>query len=103
MSKNKNHFFIPYFGNKRKETPLIYEKTKHELNDITTIIEPFCGSCAFSYYISLQHPKKYKYILNDNNKTIHSKDVGWCDFKCSNHWEYWNKLCIIIRTPASIS
>jgi site-specific DNA-adenine methylase len=63
----KNHFFIAYFGNKREEVERIYEQIENSLNNIETIIEPFCGSCALSCYISMKHPKKFKYIINDNN------------------------------------
>ena len=59
----KNHFVISYTGNKRAEVETIYKKLNFD--DIETIIEPYCGSSAISYYISLQQPKKYKYILND--------------------------------------
>ena len=62
----KNHYYTYYFGNKRKEIkdimPLI------NLDNITTIIEPFAGSAAMSYYISTQYPKRFKFILNDNDK-----------------------------------
>lgn len=62
----KNHYYTPYSGNKRKEIkdilPLI------DLDNIKYIIEPFAGSSAMSYYISTQYPKKFKYILNDNDK-----------------------------------
>jgi hypothetical protein len=61
----KNHFYIAYTGNKRNEITVFYQYLN--FNNITTIIEPYAGSCAISYYISLQNPKKYKYILNDNN------------------------------------
>ena len=63
----RNHFLIAYAGNKRTEVENIYKQMSGIINDITTIIEPFCGSSAVSYYISLQHPLKFKYILNDNN------------------------------------
>jgi site-specific DNA-adenine methylase len=43
----KNHFFYPYFGNKREEVEHIYNLS--DLNNIDTIVEPFCGSCAVSY------------------------------------------------------
>ena len=66
----QNHFMIPYFGNKRKEVELIYNEIKDKINDIEFIVEPFCGSCALSYYISLKHPNKYTYILNDNNHQL---------------------------------
>jgi hypothetical protein len=62
----RNHYYSPYVGNKRSEIknimPLI------NLENITTIIEPFAGSSAMSYYISTQYPKRFKYILNDNDK-----------------------------------
>lgn len=67
----KNHFFIPYYGNKRQEVNEIYEFIKHKLDDIEYIVEPFCGTSAFSYFLSLKHPGKFKYILNDNNKFIY--------------------------------
>ena len=38
------------------------------LDNITTILEPFAGSSAMSYYISTQYPNRFKYILNDNDK-----------------------------------
>ena len=62
----KNHYYSPYVGNKRSEIkniiPLI------DLDNITTIIEPFAGSSAMSYYISTLYPYRFKYILNDNDK-----------------------------------
>jgi hypothetical protein len=64
----KNHFIIPYYGNKREEAEKLYNLIN--LDNINIIVEPFCGSCAISYYISVLHPKKYKYILNDYNKLL---------------------------------
>ena len=65
----KNHYLISYAGNKRQEVENIYNycKTLLNNNEIETIVEPFCGSQAFSYYISTLYPKKFKYILNDND------------------------------------
>ena len=65
-----NHFIIPYCGNKRKEVENIYNSIKDNLTGIKTIIEPFCGTSALSYYISTLHPKQFKYILNDNNNYL---------------------------------
>jgi len=60
----KNHFFFPYAGNKRQEVEHIYENI--DIKNMKTIVEPFCGSCALSYYIwTLHKEKNYKYILND--------------------------------------
>jgi hypothetical protein len=53
-------------GNKRKEIKDILPFIN--LDDITTILEPFAGSAAMSYYISTVYPNKFKYILNDNDK-----------------------------------
>ena len=61
----KNHFYMPYYGNKRTEVEEIYNNI--DLTNIKIIIEPFCGSCAMSYYIWTQSKTKMKYILNDNN------------------------------------
>ena len=59
----KNHFFYPYVGNKREEVEHIYNLL--DFNNINTIVEPFCGSCAVSYFIWSQNKdKNYKYILN---------------------------------------
>ena len=69
----KNHFIFGYTGNKREEVEIIYKLLiEHKLlnDDITTILEPYAGTCAISYYISLQHPLKYKYIINDNNENL---------------------------------
>jgi len=55
---------MPYTGNKRSECEDILKVCEFE--NITTIVEPFCGSCAFSFYIASLFPKKFKYILNDN-------------------------------------
>jgi len=65
----KNHFFCGYSGNKRQEVENIYNYIK-TLKNIDTIVEPFCGSSALSYYISTQEPNKYTYILNDNDKIL---------------------------------
>jgi site-specific DNA-adenine methylase len=65
----KNHFFFSYVGNKREEVEHIYNKL--DLNNIDTIVEPFCGSCAVSYYIWKQNKdKNYKYILNDLDNNL---------------------------------
>lgn len=66
----KNHFIYPYFGNKRTEAAYIIENIKDSLLKCDTIVEPYCGSSAISYHISLLYPKKFKYILNDNDKQL---------------------------------
>lgn len=63
----KNHFYISYAGNKREEVEKIFENI--DFTGITTIIEPFCGTCAVSYYISTKI-KGLKYILNDLNENF---------------------------------
>lgn len=64
----KNHFFFPYTGNKREEVETIYGQIN--LDGIDTIVEPFCGSGAISFYISTLHPGQYKYVFNDNNPNL---------------------------------
>ena len=63
-----NHFLFSYPGNKRKEINDIIPF--FELDNIDTIIEPFCGSAAVSVYLAKQYPLKYKYILNDSNPNL---------------------------------
>jgi 16S rRNA G966 N2-methylase RsmD len=63
----KNPFYMPYAGNKRTEAEKIYSSIL-SYDNIETIVEPFCGSCSFSYYCSIQNKdKKFKYVLNDSN------------------------------------
>lgn len=62
----KNHFYISYAGNKRTECEKLYNLIKDKINENTVIVEPFCGSCALSYYIWLLHPN-IKFKLNDMN------------------------------------
>ena len=71
MSRN-NHFLFPYQGNKRKEFNTIYERFKiiNEDGVIDKIYEPFCGSFAFSYFLSTIEPNKYEYHLNDGDSNL---------------------------------
>lgn len=64
----KNHFICTYPGNKRNECENIFNNINFE--SIETIIEPYCGTSAISYYISTKYPKKFKYILNDSNNIL---------------------------------
>jgi site-specific DNA-adenine methylase len=65
----KNHFFTSYTGNKREEVENIYKLI--DFKNINTIVEPFCGSCALSFYIwTLQKQKNYTYIFNDLNNNL---------------------------------
>jgi site-specific DNA-adenine methylase len=64
----KNHFLFPYAGNKRNEVENIYDVL--DLKNITTIIEPFCGSASMSFYIASKNPKRFKYVLNDNDANL---------------------------------
>ena len=66
----KNHFFFSWSGNKRGEIPKIYDYIKNKLDDIDTVIEPFCGSCAVSVFMSITYPGRFKYILNDIDENL---------------------------------
>jgi hypothetical protein len=66
----QNHFLFGYSGNKRTEFKNIYNEFLKIDKEIKYIVEPFCGTSAFSYFLSLINPKKYTYILNDNNKYL---------------------------------
>jgi site-specific DNA-adenine methylase len=65
MVRIKNHFFYAYAGNKRNECNDIFNYIKNDIEKYNNIIEPFCGSCAFSVFMSKLYPLKFKYILND--------------------------------------
>lgn len=66
----KNHFLMAYSGNKRTECERIFNCIEGDLKGVKTIIEPFCGSCAFSVYIANKFPGKFKYVINDNNALL---------------------------------
>jgi site-specific DNA-adenine methylase len=92
----KTHFIFPYVGNKREEVEKIYEiLSKHiDFNSIDTIVEPYCGSSALSYYISTLHPKKFNYVLNDNDKNlIDLYKILSDDVKVKNFISNVNDLC----------
>lgn len=40
-----NHFYIAYAGNKRNEVKKIYDNI--DFDNITTVIEPYCGSLCY--------------------------------------------------------
>jgi hypothetical protein len=63
-----NHFPIAYAGNKRSEFVEIDKFINYD--NIDTVIEPFCGTASMSYKIASKYPKRFKYILNDNNKYL---------------------------------
>ena len=65
----KNHFIFGFAGNKREEVERIVEHIK-DISNVSIVVEPFCGTSALSYYLSTKYPKKFKYILNDNNKHL---------------------------------
>jgi len=63
-----NPFIFSYAGNKRCEYPEIRKSA--DLANVETIIEPFCGSGSFSFFVARDNPKKYKYILNDLDENL---------------------------------
>ena len=63
-----NHFYISWPGNKRAEFKHI-EKYVIDTG-IEVICEPFCGTGAFSFYMSKKYPQKFKYILNDTDSSL---------------------------------
>ena len=67
----KNHFFFAYAGNKRCEVDGILNYIQScNFNNIDTIVEPFYGSSALSYYISTKYPNKFNYVLNDFDENL---------------------------------
>jgi len=65
----KNAFVFGYAGNKRDE---IDEIIKYVDKQYKTIVEPFCGSSAFSIFNFYENKSSedVKYVLNDNNKQL---------------------------------
>lgn len=63
----KKYFYFPYVGGKSKELKYIYKYC--DISKYDVIIEPFCGSSAFSYDVFLKDHNK-TFILNDINKTL---------------------------------
>lgn len=67
-----NNFWIPYFGNKWRELKKFNDDYKNhllpKLTNIKRIVEPFCGSSAFSCWISQY--QKFEYHINDFNKHL---------------------------------
>lgn len=63
--KTKNHFIIPYVGNKREEYEHIKPLLQLQDDKLKNIIEPFAGSCAISFMIWKEHRDKFNYYIND--------------------------------------
>lgn len=63
----KNHFYMAYWGNKREEVERIYETLN--LDGIDTVVEPFAGTSAISYYIWTKRPD-LTFVLNDSDKNL---------------------------------
>lgn len=53
---NKNHFVLQYEGNKRNEVDIIYKMIENF--EVKNIIEPFCGTCAFSFFFIFKISEK---------------------------------------------
>lgn len=88
----KNHFITPYVGNKREEVETIYKNI--DFTNVKTIIEPFCGSSAMSFYIANQNPNKFNYILNDTDGMLMQLyDIMQSEIKFNNLKIEYNK-CI---------
>lgn len=81
---------MSYAGNKRNEIKLFYDSL--DFVGVDTIVEPFCGSCAMSYYIWTQKPT-LKFLLNDNNIFLKEMyEIIKDDKKCEEFENNFNKL-----------
>ena len=67
-SKIKNIALFAYFGNKDNEIDTIIQNIP-EMNEIDTVIEPYCGSFALIRNLIDIYPDK-KYICNDNDELL---------------------------------
>lgn len=59
---------MSYPGNKRNEVQDVVNALNFDKT--TTIVEPYCGTAAFSWYVSTLYPGRFKYILNDNSAEL---------------------------------
>lgn len=68
MPNSSSHFLINWHGNKRME----YNHIKHfiTIENKLNIVEPFCGTCAISFNIWLEHGNKFNYYLNDLDEDL---------------------------------
>jgi site-specific DNA-adenine methylase len=64
----KNHFIFCYLGNKRNESQYFLKHVNFD--NVSNIIEPFCGSSAISFAIWLEHKDKFNYYLNDSDEKL---------------------------------
>ncbi len=92
MKQNKGCFYTGYVGNKRSENPLL--EPYLNLNGINKIIEPFCGSSAFSRWIYENYEGQYEYYSNDIDAGL----IAWLkDIKqdgCKKYFDYSNEQLI---------
>ena len=65
-----NHFIISYAGNKKNEFDELNNFLLDKLDNVDTIIEPYCGTSAISCLLSQKYPKRFKYIINDMDDNL---------------------------------
>lgn len=89
-------FYFAYFGNKRREIPLIEKEITAliESGQIDKIVEPFCGSGALSFHLHKKYGDKLEYHLNDNDGRLidfltEIKKQG----SCKSFFDYINEVC----------
>lgn len=82
------NFYFSYGGNKRSD--IKFFKNAIKLDWIETIVEPFCGSCAFSHYCFKKLNFNKNYLMNDNDMFLINflntiKNKSWIIFNdCIN-------------------
>ena len=66
------NFYFPYAGNKRLENKNTDDVLTEllESGKIKYIVEPFCGSCSFSFHVYRKYGDKFQYIMNDTDKHL---------------------------------
>jgi site-specific DNA-adenine methylase len=62
-----SHFPIAYAGNKRREFKFL---ERYALDSCSTVIEPYCGTSAFSFLLAKKYPAKFKFVLNDIDSNL---------------------------------
>lgn len=87
-------FYFTYPGRKKRD--IKYFEKFIKLWDIDTIVEPFCGWCAFSQHCYLKLKFNGKFILNDIeddliNFLIEIQNNGWLNI-INQFIEYLKKI-----------
>ena len=89
------NFYFPFCGNKRLENKHADEVITKllESGKIKYIVEPFCGTCSFSFHINRKYGDKFQYIMNDTDKHLIGLYKLIQDQGCQPLFDFANEKC----------